>query len=251
MKSPVLILKSPYKKPPIVEAVLAIHFSNPLEQKWIGRFAAKRKSPFYRIEDMSEISTAFNTQTQQTASNIKKVGQKISNADGNRLIFIMPAHLAIIHLAPYQNWETLCSDARMQWDVLVKITKWVKVSRVSARYVNRIDIPVEQNGNVDLHNYFNAGLSLPPVDQAMTLQEFHINSTLLHESGKFINILQVYNSPASLIDHISITIDIDILSNSVDITSDELMWNSIESLRSPKNDLFESCITDKTRKLFQ
>jgi uncharacterized protein (TIGR04255 family) len=239
-----------YKKPPVIEAVIAIHLSVPLEMKWIDSFALKRKTSFPHSEDVIEMFTSFNAQTTQSTSQVKKVGRKIRSADGTRVVSVWPNQIAFSQLPPYTNWETLRDEARENWDVLTKIAKHKSVARVSTRYINRIDIPAEGNGNVDLHKYFNVGLSLPSYAQSLHLQQFHINCALNHINGLKFQ-LQVVSTPSPLIDFMSFVIDIDLTTIDAVPSNEDKMWELIGSLRQYKNDLFESCITPETRKLFQ
>jgi uncharacterized protein (TIGR04255 family) len=251
MTTPVGIPQPSYKKPPIIEAVIAMHFSVPLELKWIEAFTRKRKTRFPNSEDLIEMSASFNAQTHQTASNMKKVGHKLTSVDNTNVITIRPDQLAISHLAPYTDWDRLYSEARGHWNVLAKIAKHKTLSCVSTRYINRIDIPVGINGRVDLHMFFNAGLSLPTYVQEMALQTFHVNCSLLHASEQYKYVLQLASTPSPLIDHLSFTIDIDVMTTGSVPVNEDKMWSLIGSLRKHKNDLFESCITPETRKLFQ
>jgi uncharacterized protein (TIGR04255 family) len=200
---------------------------------------------------MIQMSTSFDTHTERTASNMKKIGRKLHSSDGARAIIIMPAQFSVSQLAPYTDWDTLYGEAREHWNALAKIVKHRGLSHVSTRYINRIDIPIDMNGHVDLHKYFNVGLSLPPYAQAMALQTFHVNCSLLQASGKYRYVLQLASTPSPLIDHMSFTIDIEVATTGVVPSNEEKMWDLIGSLRQPKNDLFESCITPETRKLFQ
>jgi uncharacterized protein (TIGR04255 family) len=251
MTTPAGVPQPPYKKPPIIEAVIAMHFAVPLELKSIDAFALKRKARFPRSEDMVEVSASFDTQAKRTASSMKKIGRKLYSSDDARVILIMPAQFSLSQLAPYTDWDTLCGEAREHWNALTKIVKHRDLSRVSARYINRIDIPVDINGHLDLHKYFNIGLSLPSFAQAMALQMFHVNCSLLHQSGQYKYTLNIASTPSPLIDYMSFTIDIDIATTGVVPQNEEKMWELIGSLRQPKNDLFESCITPETRKLFE
>jgi uncharacterized protein (TIGR04255 family) len=251
MTTPSGVPQPPYKKPPIIEAVIAMHFAVPLEIKSIEAFALKRKARFPRREDMLEVKASFDTKAIRSASTMKKVGRRLHSSDDARVIVIMPAQLAVIQRAPYTDWDTLCGEAREHWKSLTKIVKRRDLSRVSARYVNRIDIPIAINGHVDLHKYFNIGLSLPQYAQAMALQMFHVNCSLLHASGQYRYTINVASTPSPLIDYMSFTIDIDIVTIGVVPQNEEKMWELIGSLRQLKNDLFESCITSETRKLFQ
>src|ERR1019366_9119406 len=82
-------------------------------------------------------------------------------------------------------------EARRHWNVLTNIVEHKPISRVSTRYINRIDIPVGAAGVVDLHKYFNVGLSLPQYAQGMSLQTFAINCSLINSIEHYNSVLQV------------------------------------------------------------
>ena len=123
MTIPAVVPQPPYEKPPIIEAVIAMHFAVPLEIKSIDAFAVKRKARFPRIEDMLEMKASFDTKANRSASVMKKIGRKLHSSDDARVIIIMPAQLAVIQRAPYTDWDTLCSEAREHWKSLTKIVK--------------------------------------------------------------------------------------------------------------------------------
>jgi uncharacterized protein (TIGR04255 family) len=163
----------------------------------------------------------------------------------------MQAQFAVIQLAPYKDWNALFSEAREQWNALLKIIRHRSLSHASTRYQNRIDIPTDASGRVDLHKYFTVGLSLPPYVQAMALQTFYVHSALLDATGRYRHTLQLASTPSPLIDHMSFMIDIDIATAEPMPDNEDKMWELVNSLRKSKNDLFESCITPATTELFE
>jgi uncharacterized protein (TIGR04255 family) len=238
-----------YKKPPIVEAVIAISFSTPLDLKTIDAFTRKRKKLFPRAEDMLEATVAINTQAAH--SDVKKIGCKLTSADGTHVIIITRTQMSTNHLAPYTNWETLYEEAHQHWDVLYNLMNRRNIGCVSARYINRIDIPVDASGKVDLHSYFNAGISLPTYAQVLALDKFHISCSLIHSSEPYRYLLQLMAVPSPLIDHMSFNIDIEVTTTGPVPESENKLWELVNSLRKYKNELFEACITSETRKLFR
>lgn len=241
----------PYLKPPIIEAVIALHFAESLEQKDIDTFARKSLKHFPRSDEIIETRATLNPQMKQSVADFRKVGRKLYNVDPTFLIMITANQFGVIQQAPYTNWDIFCKEARSHWNVLKKIIAYKPVSRVSTRYINRIDIPVGDDGYVDLKKYFNVGLSLPTYTQGMTLQNFFLNTALRHKDGEYMNVLQVAATPSPLINHLSVMIDIDIATTGEVPVDEDKMWTLINGLRKYKNDLFESCITPDTRNLFQ
>jgi uncharacterized protein (TIGR04255 family) len=240
-----------YNKPPIIEAVIAIHFAERLAVKEIEAYSRKPKKAFPFSEDIAVIETKFDVRAKKTVSNIQKLGYKLSSADRTRLVMIQPLQFGVIQQPPYSGWDTLYQEARMHWGVLRKIVGHKPISRVSTRYINRIDIPAGATGVVDLPKYFNIGVSLPQYAQGMSLQTFAINCTLINSIQHYTSVMQVAAVPSPLIDHLSFTIDIDIATTGSIERSDDKLWELIGTLRKPKNELFEACITQDTRTLFE
>jgi uncharacterized protein (TIGR04255 family) len=244
------ITQTPYKKPPIVEAVLAIHFFESVPVKVIDTFAAKKKRGFPRSEDIIEMTFATNLKDSHKNSSAK-VGIKLTSADGSRVIIFKHDQFALIHLAPYTDWDSLYNETRDHWESLTKILKHRNISYFSTRYVNRVDIPVEGDGGIDLQKYFNIGITIPPTAKSLLLEHFTTATTLMAPDGSYRFLIQFSKAPPALIDCMSFSVDIDLITSGAHPKRDGEAWEFVKSLRQAKNDLFEACITEETRKLFE
>jgi uncharacterized protein (TIGR04255 family) len=238
-----------YNKPPILEAIIAVHFSTPLTMKEIETFARKFKKSFPFNEDMVKIDVSVQTKQKTTT---QKIGHRLSNTDRTKWLILQSLQFGVIQQAPYSGWDAFYKEAHEHWQALKKIIKHKAISRVSTRYINRIDIPAAAGTLIDLSKYFSVGLSLPQYAETMALQNFYLNCSLLHSNTQYTNILQFVTVPSPLIDHMSFTIDIDVVTTMNTVPQDDKgLWQLISSLRAYKDDLFEACITEETRKLFQ
>ena len=245
------ILKAPYSRPPIIEAVLALHFADPLTEKEIASFTRKLKKKFPWEEKLNHLTANIDIATGQASSFVANAGFKLDSPDRSQLVIIQPGVLAAIQRPPYTSWEALSGLAHEQWDALKKVRSFSRLAKVSTRFINRIDIPAVKDQVLDLPQYLAAGLSLPDFAQRKSLTNFYVNCALLDEDAKFTNVLQLAVTPSPLIDHLSFIIDIDISSNLPVPMRDDELWEFIGGLQDRKNQLFESCITDHTRALFR
>ena len=57
--------------------------------------------------------------------------------------------------------------------------------------------------------------------------------------------------PSSKDNFLSVLLDIDLFSNVDFASNDDKHWSLLETFRSRKNEIFEACITDKTRELLK
>jgi uncharacterized protein (TIGR04255 family) len=150
-------------------------------------------------------------------------------------------------LAPYENWEPFRDEARRLWDLYRAQVVPELVSRVALRYINRIDIPTE---TVDLQDYFRTFPQVSP-DLPQMLGGFFMQLMLPQPEFKSVAIVNQTIIPPPRPGVISIVLDIDIF-REAEVPQDEPeTWNIFERLHVLKNRVFEACITDKTRNLFQ
>lgn len=242
--------RASYKNPPAIEAVISVHFVAPLNIGEIDAFARKRQGKYPRVDDNVEISTSFETPTRRAVASTRNVGKKLTSGDGSYMINFISGQMAVIKLAPYAGWEALFTEGRENWDFLVKIIDKKALSMVSTRFINRIDVPVSPNDKLNLNAYFNLGLSLPSKIVGMDLNGFNINFGATDEKNQYRTVINFTSAPQAIIDHLSFTVDIDVITIDQLPLKDDLIWDRVNSLRQIKNDLFKSLITDQTRMLF-
>src|SRR3546814_17124898 len=58
--------------------------------------------------------------------------------DGSRIVQIREDRLTISHVARYERWEDLVDDAAANFHSFIAAGKPMRVTRVAARFVNRI-----------------------------------------------------------------------------------------------------------------
>lgn len=156
-------------------------------------------------------------------------------------------------LAPYQSWTLFSAEARRLWNMYRDHVRPVALQRLGLRYINRIDIPLPMN---DFGEYL---LTQPVVGPHLPqmLSNYLMNLTIPMEGDVTATITEaILNQPLQASqtvkpDTVSILLDIDVFQVTGLSLSEGLIWQRLEHLRKIKNHVFESCITDKTRELFQ
>ena len=238
-----------YPKPPITEAVIAFHFSDPLGTRERERFQIKVNRDYPRAEELRNVRLTVGPQVsvEQLVS-----GHKLSSADGLSIVMLMPEQLSTCRLAPYANWDQLITSARANWDDLLTIVSRPRFKTLSTRYFNRIDIPVKSRDKiVDQNQYFNLGIRYPEGDFRPIPATFSMQVVIPSTDGRFQHVVNFGSAFPELIDHASFLLDID--TSTVGELPSRLddVWSLVNELRDRKNYCFEAFITDDTRKLFQ
>jgi uncharacterized protein (TIGR04255 family) len=241
-----------YPKAPVLEGTLSVHFSEPPDEKIQNAFVVRRKANFPKVEDLLTISGTVDIQTKNAEAKTQKVGYKLTDADAGRVVNLNRTQLACSILTPYSNWFDLRSWLELNWKELKKTKFRNTINRVSTRFINRIDIPIDpQSNQVNLDEYLNVGVTLPTSTQSMTIANLSVNCTLASANDGLHRNIRLQSVQSPLIDHISFVIDLDLYTSTSPFRSESAMWAAIDGLRAPKNDLFEACITEKARALFR
>ena len=108
-----------------------------------------------------------------------------------------------------------------------------------------MDIP---GANIDLKDWLNVGLSIPK-NFGSVLNEFGARVVVPMDNG--LTMVLAYQSvPSPLIDHSSVSLDIDVAIDRGIPIANEDVWRLISKMREAKNFVFESCITQRLRDLF-
>ena len=252
MTEPVHHLKSP----PIVEAVLDIQCDLPpgfdlaaLEES--ARAAFREQYPKFapQIQQSMRIEAVpAGAPNVTTAQGLQAL--QFLHEDQKQLVQIRASGFAFNRLAPYSSLDTYLPEIARTWALFVTVAQPKLIRSIHLRYINRILLPLDSRGSVDLDDYLAQGPRLPDEDR-LTFSGF-ISQSSAHDSatGHRVNITLAAQTPET--DSLPIIFDIETIATG-NIEPDD--WAAIEikmhSLRTLKNRVFQNSLTDKCLSLFQ
>lgn len=242
-----------YKNAPIAEAIINIQFRQvgnfdcaavrALDAVFADRFPIKSAihQVEFNVENLgSDVPGAVPPPTP------KEVGIRLSDEKSDRILQIQHGSFALSHMPPYSSWGQFRAEAKFLWEKFLTSYSEVTITRCSVRFINKIAIPHQ---SIEMQDYFHLYPKIPEsISQnvsGMLLQlqmpQNDINATAV------INLaLAQPESP----DHMTIVLDIDIVTDlSHTAVESEDIWSTFDRARTKKNELFESFITDETRKI--
>lgn len=185
---------------------------------------------------------------QVSASATKKhVGYLFRSRDEKQIFQGRLDGFTMSRLAPYQDWEKFRDEARKQWNVYRSVVSPQRVVRVAVRYINRIDIPLPLG---DFREYLRTVPEVSP-DLSQKLAGYIMRLEIPLPEIKSMCILNEAIVKPATRDVVSVVLDIDVFRTEAVPDQDEELWDFIKELRIRKNSVFESCITEKARSLFQ
>jgi uncharacterized protein (TIGR04255 family) len=234
-----------YDGAPLTEAVIEFRFAEPLNAKTLELLRRRFARPGWREEHTVEIEFKIG---EAGAPKQKIVGYKFSSDDGVRVIQINNISFACSAMSPYPGWDVFTEflfESYNNW----KKEASRKLIRIGVRYINRFDVPISSENAIKIENYLNFRLpTLPLFDKPMDGYAIMISSGIVSDNlGANLN-SAVIASP--LIDHIGLTLDIDLYRWEVDVPqNDSDIKALLDLIRLRRTEIFETCLTPASRTL--
>lgn len=242
-----------YASPPITEAVIGITFSSPMDAAQLASVTNTFQKNYPHKQDIStfdDLSLVFNAKDGGgNKANLKmKLGYRLSTDDQTQLIVLWPNSFTLSQLAPYQGWENFIGRFDRDWSALKRILGFQQISRIGVRYINRIDIPATAD-IVEHEQFLKIYPKMPGMLNPLDAYAIQASVTL-----KDINCQLTINTasvPSPILEHVSFVIDTDIFSEQSPPQSDTDLIKLLNNIRTKKNQVFEACISQSARSLFQ
>lgn len=238
-----------YPHAPITEAVIDIQVTAAVSVD--GLEAVTGESGYPTVEKLHAASGAMVFGPEANTSAIAKTepaGYLCRSTDGLHIYQARTNGFTFSRLAEYTSWEEVSVEARRLWEKYRSIATPTGITRIALRYVNRLDIPLPlQDFSVYLRTAPQLSSDLPQGLSGYFMQ-LHIPMPDL-EGACIIN--QTIIEPPAKPNTVAVVLDIDVFRTSGVATDETHLWAQLEQLRHEKNRVFESCITNEARRLFQ
>jgi uncharacterized protein (TIGR04255 family) len=242
-----------YSREPITEAIIDIRVQAPeglsadaLERCQEGQ---RETYPERRAAKHARGLFEFGPQLTSTAtSSAQLVGYTFVSADQKQFFQAKLDSFTVNRLAPYCGWEAFRDEARKLWRVYQEVVRPQKVTRLAVRYTNRIDIPTANK--VDLGEYLRTYPELA-AGLPQRLDGFLLHLIIPYPDIKCTLVLQETLADPPGPGVVSVVLDIDLFRTDEVPADDEGVWGFFEQLRARKNEIFEACITERTKELIR
>ena len=246
----IAVPKPPYPKAPITEGVIHLAVAGTATPEELQKLVKRFTKDYPQQETLAAINVTINTTGGAATVEQHPQGDRLKSTDQADIVLVFPDGAAAARLAPYPGWEHLRERARTAWVEWRRNVTYSVLRRIGIRYINRIDVPIKQPEMLDIEAYLRFTPRVPDFSK-QPLNGFLVQITrptdLEHWS---VSITSTIMSPAPLINHVSMVLDIDVFRTDQIPGRDADLWDCIDTVRSLKNAIFEACITDEARKLF-
>jgi uncharacterized protein (TIGR04255 family) len=238
-----------YARAPITEAVIEIRLASDVSAKDLETAVRRLKKSYSHTAPLQAFSVKIDTTGGNVALEQQSQGFRLSTDEQTDVVVIMPAGVATARLAPYPGWPVLRKRAEFVWQTWRKSTPRLPIARLGIRTINRIDIPLDVRSVISLETFLNFHPQVPDISPAAMvgyMMQVILPTSVEHWTA---TITSTSVKPPPLLNHVSLLLDVDIVRIEKIPGKDSDLWAVIDEARTIKNDIFERCITDETRRL--
>jgi uncharacterized protein (TIGR04255 family) len=241
-----------YRKPPIAEAVCEFRFRGSTEWDWtipgIVYQLIKADFPEKRQEKGFEIKITPKEGRIEPSASGSLLKMQFVKQDGSAMLQLGPDLLAINVYPPYPGWETFEALIRQQLEIYIRVADPVGFRRIGLRVINKIAFPTR---GIEMTEYFHYYPHLPEsVEQKHGPFLMRVLHAYEEERDLFaVQMTHIQQSDKSL--NLAIGLDLDYYLAQPDKLELAGGMGWVSRAHDRVEAMFEACITDKTRELFE
>ena len=239
-----------YTRAPITEALIDLRVERspevtPSTMKEVQRFVEQDYptcEDLVSFQGMLQVGASVAVAATQTP-----IGYRFTSKDQKQVLQAEVNGFVVSRLAPYTGWNVLSDEAQRLWGVYRGIVNPLHITRVAVRYINRLDLPLPLH---DFKDYLRTVPEVSPnLSQGLSGYVMHLQIPQEDLNGMLV-LNQALVQPLKD-DVVSILLDIDVFLEVNLPGNSDAVWALLNQLRVRKNEVFEACITDKTRELIE
>lgn len=244
-----------YRHPPIIEAVIGITFDDKLQESVLDALSKKLSKEYPHHQPQKNFNFEVNINVDAQSENLANTnvtaepGHRLSSDDQTEIAILQQNVLLLSQLAPYRGWQSFFSRFESAWKLLKRESGYRPIKFIGLRYINRIDIPLAAATDaVSPVDYLNIYPTIPSSIGQMSAYAVQSEIEIVDLRCQLkINSAVV---PSPLVGNLSILIDLDLI-RQVDVPQkDDDVFALLQQMRARKNEIFESCVNERARALF-
>ena len=240
-----------YPAPPIIDAIVELRLKTQFDKRELDRVVKAIKPAYDKYNESGEVDVQLRIadgKVQAQPGPTRPV-HILSNEDQNDFCRIEEAKLHWSRLPPYEGWKSFKTRIFRDLQKLPKKIGIPSLERIGVRYRNRIDVPVDEDSLCRYEDYLSVNLQLPNLLDPQDGYQWKIEK---HFKGRGMSATVISGIvPSELPKTMAFLLDVDVYVIN-DLPSDrERIADTLRRMRTLKNEIFEACVTDKAREIFQ
>jgi len=243
-----VISRRHYARAPVQESLVQVRVADTqrvsLDQLRDIRFVHSHslEKPVPIVNQDVEVTQAPDASKVMSAA--RQVGYQFRDSDRHEIVRTELDAFSFHKLAPYTGWEDWAPRVRTAWQSFIAVSKPQTIRRVSVRYVNRLELPPQG----ELKDYLLTAPDIAPgLPQLLSGYAMQVSLPWTDGATEVVVRQAMISPPRPNI--AAILLDIEAGQTANRAYDEESLFRTIEDLHAIENEVFERCITNRTREL--
>ena len=239
--------------PPIIEAIVEINCDMPpsvdlLSVEESARQMFRDRYPKARRQFVE--SHQFSVEPSEASTRPPIGALQFFAEDERQLVQVRSEGYSFNRLAPYSTLDAYLPEIERTWDLFNRLTHPLQIRRIALRYINRLLLPTDEAGRLELNDFLRISPRMPKEESLMLTAFLNQHTAVDLSTGNEVNITlasrPIERRTAPMI------LDIGTANGETRVPND---WPGIRqvigSLRQLKNDIFEKALTEQCLNLYR
>jgi uncharacterized protein (TIGR04255 family) len=232
---------------PAVESLMAIHFAGGLSDSERSEISTSAAKTYSKIVEQVDFSVNIDGDVGAVETS-KRAFYRLEGADPTEILLVRPEGLIVSKLAPYRSWEDLMVRFRSNIDSASDVIGWRQPTALAVRNINRIDVPFI-DGTARYEDYLNTYVRVP--ESIPSITNFGARFNIDVGAAKSVALVQTHVMAPQVPGFLSVILDIEITRQTDFGNNYKDVYQVLEQLRAPKNELYRTLLTQKALQEFE
>lgn len=235
-----------YTAPPIIEAIIQFVFVDELSEASYRKIIKRLGKAYANHLSLENIQANLDLPKRQANFTVAPQ-EKFSSEDQADILLVNRNALTWSRLAPYPGWDVFFTRVKRDLEEAHQATGYRKLGRLGVRFINRLDVP-RHDSVVRYEEYLAINISLPEKWDVIQNYGWRFERDF---PGGLRAIVQSAIVESEVPETGAFMLDIDVVALSDLPTKLENVFTKLSDMRTLKNEIFETSITDLARESFR
>lgn len=237
-----------YKKAPIQEVVCEFNFKS--DSSWdltVPGLVYNNVQDIFPKKRELKIKNFILPESGRIPQLVSQNAVEFFREDGRVLVRLAENYLRVSHLPPYSSWQEFFPLIQKAFVSYNEIASSLQIEHLSLRYINRIEIPKEE---LKLEEYFNVKSEFG-LDFLQTCIAFIAGGVFLVNNKRNKIKIQLTDAKSKMPGVSTFMLDLEYFFDSSEEVIPDNVVEWIDRAHTEVIRVFEGCITEKLRELFE
>jgi len=230
-------------RPPIREALIDIQLANQLPLPFAELLQSKTMAGYEKKQPIKvgQVRVDLGPEVMQTQGTQELFGWRFESADGSKVIQLRRDGVGVSVIKGYRDWNQIRTIASEVWDRYIEWGNRPTVHRLATHYINVLELPL---AHIDFDDYLTGAPRIPE-GLPQTLNYFLERLIVPFDPPVIAIVTQALEPPTQT--HVPVILDIEVRASLAEpLPSDSpKIWNILDQLRTIKNSVFFSWVTER------